>query len=131
VWRVLPSKWFAENQDEQGSARLFTNLGILHHRLDEHTKGVEYYMKAAEIFERMGDKGALAQTCVNLANVLSMLIDSNDRMNCTRTPRNCSMNWGGPTCLRQASYNRAYLLYLRGCGTAMQLHSFSRLRPPF
>src|SRR5881397_790101 len=66
-------QWFAENGDEPGQARIFTNLGIIYHRLDEHTQGVEYYGKAAAIFEKLGDKRALAQTCNNLGNVLSML----------------------------------------------------------
>src|ERR1041385_2329920 len=34
-------RWFAENGDERGQARIFTNLGIIHHRLDEHAQGVE------------------------------------------------------------------------------------------
>src|SRR6266850_1145009 len=126
----VAEQWFTKNQDEQGSARLFTNLGIIHHRLDEHTTGVEYYMKAAEIFERMGDKGALAQTCVNLANVLSMLdrFERSDEL--YAHAEKLFDELGRADLSAQASYNRAYLLYLRGCYSDA-LHSFSRLRHRF
>jgi len=127
---AIAEQWFAENHDEQGSARLFTNLGIIHHRLDEHTKGVEYYMKAAEIFERVGDKRALAQTCVNLGNVLSMLdrFERSDEL--YEHAEKLFDELGMAHLSAQASYNRAYLLYLRGCYSDA-LHSFSRLRHRF
>jgi len=123
-------QWFAENDDEQGLARLFTNLGIIHHRLDEHTQGVEYYVKAAKIFEKLGDKRALAQICNNLGNVLSMLDQFEQSDNFYDRAEKLSEELKLADLLAQASYNRAYLQYLRG-RYSEALHSFSRLRPRF
>ena len=123
-------QWFAENDDEQGLARLFTNLGIIYHRLDEHTQGVEYYGKAAAIFEKLGDKRALAQTCNNLGNVLSMLDQFEQSDSMYERAERLSEELQLANLLAQASYNRAYLQYLRG-RYSEALHSFSRLRPRF
>jgi CHAT domain-containing protein len=123
-------QWLVENNDEQGLARLYTNLGIVHHRLDEHTQGVECYIKAAEIFERLGDKGALAQTWNNLANVLSLLDQFEQSDNLYQRAEELSCELGLAELLAQASYNRAYLRYLRG-RYSEALHFFSRLRSKF
>jgi len=122
--------WFSENDDEQGLARLFTNLGIIHHRLDEHMRGVEYYGKAAKIFEKLGDKRALAQTFNNLGNVLSMLDQFEQSDNMYERAEKLSEELNLADLSAQASYNRAYLQYLRG-RYSDALHSFSRLRSRF
>ena len=122
--------WFFENDDEQGLARLFTNLGIIHHRLDEHMRGVEYYGKAAKIFEKLGDKRALAQTFNNLGNVLSMLDQFEQSDNMYERAEKLSEELNLADLSAQASYNRAYLQYLRG-RYSDALHSFSRLRSRF
>src|SRR5438105_1304170 len=119
--------WFVENDEEQGLARLFTNLGIIHHRLDEHMKGVEYYVKAAEIFEKLGDKRALAQTCNNLGNVLSMLDQFEESDHLYERAETLSEELKLADLSALASYNRAYLQYLRG-RYSDALHSFSQLR---
>jgi CHAT domain-containing protein/tetratricopeptide (TPR) repeat protein len=123
-------QWFIVNNDEQGLARLFTNLGIIHHRLDEHMKGVEYYRKAAEIFEKLADTRALAQTWNNLGNVLSMLDQFEQSDNLYERAEKLSDELKLVDLSAQASYNRAYLQYLRG-RYSDALHSFSRLRPRF
>ena len=123
-------QWFVENGDEQGLARLFTNLGIIHRHRDEHMKGVEYYVKAGEIFEKLGDKRALAQTWNNLGNVLSMLDQFDRADNLYERAEKLSDELKQDDLSAQASYNRAYLHYLRG-RYSDALHSFSRLRSRF
>ena len=126
----LAEQWFTENGDEQALARLFTNLGIIHHRLDEHIRGVEYYVTAAEIFQKVGNKRALAQICNNLGNVLSMLDQFDMSDNMYERAEKLSQELKLADLSAQASYNRAYLQYLRG-RYSDALHSFSRLRPRF
>src|SRR5438876_1221717 len=126
----VAEQWFTENDDEHGLARLFTNLGIIHHRLDEHIRGVEYYVTAAEIFEKVGDKRALAQICNNLGNVLSMLDEFEQSDNLYERAEKLSQELKLADLSAQASYNRAYLQYLRG-RYSDALHSFSRLRARF
>jgi tetratricopeptide (TPR) repeat protein len=122
--------WFVENHDEEGRARLFTNLGILHHRLDDHNQGVEYYVKAAGIFEQIGDKRALAQTYNNLANVLSMIDQFEQADELFERAAKLSDELELSELSSHFSYNRAYLHYLRG-RYSDALQSFTRVRERF
>jgi len=126
----VAEKWFVQNHDEEGRARLFTNLGILHHRLDEHTQGAEYHTTAAEIFEKLGDKRGLALAYNNLANVLSMIDQVERADELYEQADKLSDELGMVELSAQASYNRAYLYYLRG-RYSDALQSFSRLRQRF
>src|SRR5260370_24620101 len=127
---AVAQQWFAENGDEHGLARLFTNLGVTYHRLDDHTKGAEYYKKAAEIFEKVGDKRALAQTCLNLGNVLSMLDQFEQSDNLYERTEKLSEELKPADLSAQASYNRANRLHQRGRSSDTR-QSFKRLRPRF
>lgn len=126
----VAERWFAEIYDDHARARLYTNLGILYHRLDEHAKGADYYVMAAEIFEKLGDKRALAQTYLNLANVLSMIDQFEGSDNLYERAEKLSDELELFELSAQASYNRAYLHYLRG-RYSDALHSFARLRQRF
>jgi CHAT domain-containing protein len=121
---------FIENQDDAGRARLLTNLGILYARLDNYSKAVECYSTAAEIFERLGEKQAAAQTYQNLANIFANLDRFEEADDLYQQTEQLSGELNLPELSMQASYNRAYLQYLRGhYSRALQL--FSRLRQRF
>src|SRR5947209_6193631 len=70
---AVATRWFAEHPDEHAQARLFTNVGILYKRCDDYKRATKFYSKAADTFEKLGDKQAVAQVCLNLANVYSMI----------------------------------------------------------
>lgn len=127
---AIAEKWFLENGDDEGRARLFTNLGILHHRHGEHTKGADYWVMAADIFEKLGDKRALAQTYNNLANALSMVDQFEEADELYERAAKLSDELEMFELSAQSSYNRAYLHYLRG-RYSDALQAFSRLRQRF
>jgi tetratricopeptide (TPR) repeat protein len=123
-------QWFVKSRDERGRAGLFLNVGVLYARLSEHRKAVDYYSMAAEIYERLGDMERLAGTCQNLANILAN-IDQFERADelyerCEKLSDQLQLH----ELSAQASYNRAYLYYLRG-RYSDALQAFGRLRPRF
>ncbi|HYR88367.1 MAG TPA: CHAT domain-containing protein [Terriglobia bacterium] len=126
----IAEKWFLQNQDEEGRARLFTNLGNLYHSLDEYMQGVEYHTAAAGIFEKLGDKRALAQTYTNLASGLSMVGQFEHADELFERAGKLSDELELFDLSAQASYNRGYLHYLRG-RYSDALRSFAGLRQRF
>ena len=123
-------KWFTKTGDEHARARLFTNVGILYRRLDDYTNAAKYYRKAATIFEAMNDKQALAQTCLNLANCFSNIDRFEESDKLYERSGKLSDELGLTDLFAQASYNRAYLSFLRG-RYSDALQAFSRLRHKF
>jgi tetratricopeptide (TPR) repeat protein len=120
-------RWFKENGDEAGFARLCTNVANLYHRLDDHLKAYQYHSMAVETFERTGDKQALAQSYLNLGNALASIdqFQASDEM--YERSQKLSMELGMTELWAQAGYNRGYLHFLRGRYTEA-LQGFSRLR---
>src|SRR5207249_11735109 len=123
-------KWFTKTGDEHARARLFTNVRILYRRRDDYTNDAKYYRKAATTFEAMNDKQALAQTCLNLANCFSNIDRFEESDKLYERSAKLSDELGLADLSAQASYNRAYLSFLRG-RYSDALQSFSRLRHRF
>ena len=126
----VADKWFTKTGNEHARARLFTNLGILYRRLDDYTNAAKYYRKAANIFEAMNDRQALAQTCLNLANCFSNIDRFEESNKLYERSEKLSDELGLADLSAQASYNRAYLSFLRG-RYSEALQAFSRLRDRF
>ena len=126
----LAQKWFLAAGDEGGLARLYTNLGNVYHRLDDHARSVEYHAKAKVVFKANGDKRALALSMLNMANSLSALdrFAESDRHYCAA--ERLSRQMDVPEMLMQAKYNHAYLHFLRG-RFSDALKKFAGLRQQF
>jgi CHAT domain-containing protein/tetratricopeptide (TPR) repeat protein len=126
----IAEKWFRESGDDLNFAKICTNIGNVFHRLDDHVKAYKYYTTASEVFTRLDDQGAVAQVCLNLGNALSNLdrFDESDQM--YQRSEQSSVALGLAELHAQASYNRAFLSYLRG-RYSDALHSFSALRDRF
>ena len=126
----LAHQWFLSAGDEGGLAKLYTNLGNVYHRLDDHTRSVEYHAKAKGVFKANGDKRALALSMLNMANSLSALdrFAESDRhyLGAERLSRQMDV----PELLIQAKYNHAYLHFLRG-RFSDALKMFAGLRQQF
>ena len=123
-------KWFTENRDDAGRARLLTNLGIVYARLDDHAKALECYSTAAEIFENHDDKPSAAQTYHNMANILGILDRFEQADELYQRTQKLAEELQLDELAMQASYNRAYLHHLRG-RYSDALYAFSRLRERF
>jgi len=61
--------------DQAGIAGSWLNLGIVHHSLDEHEKGLAATLKALPLYEASGNKRGVALTQENLSNLYRALGD--------------------------------------------------------
>ncbi len=126
----VAERWLLDNHDDAGLARLYNNMGGIYFRLDEHVQAYHYYAMAAETFERLGDHQSLAQASLNLGISLSNIDQFEKSDGMFQRSETLSTALGMTDLWAQASYNRAYLYYLRGrYGEALQ--GFSRLRSHF
>jgi CHAT domain-containing protein len=124
---IIAEKWFQENGDESSFARVCANLGNVYRRLDDNLQAYRYYLMAADIFTKLNDRPALAQLYVNLGNTLSQIdrfVEADDMYERSEA---MSEELGLNEVFVQASYNQAYLYYLRG-RYSEALQSFSKLR---
>src|SRR5437016_14419694 len=126
----LAHQWFSSSGDDGGLAKLYTNLGNVYHRLDDHARSLEYHSKAKVVFKANGDKRALALSMLNMANSLSALdrFAESDRHYCAA--ERLSRQMDVPEMLMQAKYNHAYLHFLRG-RFSDALRTFAGLRRRF
>jgi CHAT domain-containing protein len=108
------ASWFIRNGDRDGQARLYANLGNLHHRMDRHAEAVEHHERALRIFSQLKNEAALAPCFLNLGDSLTILdrFEEADR-NFERAEK-LSRKFDQPGIYTQARYNRAYLSFLRG-----------------
>ncbi len=121
---------FIKTADDTGRARLYTNVGNLYFRREEHTEALECHRKAQSLFETLADGNAIAVCSLNLGNSLSYVQQyaEADRMyeQCEET----SQRLGLHELQIQARYNRVYLHFLRGrCLYALK--SFVELKDSF
>jgi tetratricopeptide (TPR) repeat protein len=126
----IAESWFLQNNDEIGCARLYTNIAILHGRLDEPAEAYRCHLKAIETFEKIGDRQALAQSYLNLGNLLASVDKFEESDEMYVRSEELGRELGLVDLSAQADYNRAYLHFLRGRYTGA-LQSFSRLRQHF
>ena len=123
----VAEKWLQENGEKEAYARLCNSVANAYSRLDQHHRSSEYYAIAAQIFEEMNDRSALAKIYLNLGYVLYRL----DRFEESDVMYERAERLGHELQLEaleeQAKYNRAYLYFLRGLYTRA-LQGFSRIR---
>ncbi len=121
---------FKKAGDQFRLARLYTNIGNLYHRLDQHQRSCDYFLTAAEVFESIGDRESAAKVYHGLFNALARIdrFDESEEM----FNRTCqiALDLGLTELWVQASYNHAYFLFLRG-RYSEALKSFAQLRTRF
>jgi CHAT domain-containing protein len=127
---IIAKKWFEENNDQSSLAKICANLGTIYRRLDDHAEAYRHYTLAADIFSKLNDHAALAQLYVNAGNALSQLDRFQEADEMYERSEKLSEELGMNQLYVQASYNRAYLHYLRG-RYSQALQSFGKLRQRF
>ncbi len=123
-------EWFLRHNDEDGHARLCANLGNVYHRLDEHSRSVEYHELALTSFRKLSNAPAEARCYLNLANSLSVLDRFEEADHAYLLSERMSQRLGLTDLHIQAKYNRAYLSFLRG-RYSEAIQAFGELREHF
>ena len=127
---AVAEDWFRKNNDEVGFARLCNNVANLYDRLNEHAQAFRYHLTHSEIVQKIGDQEGLAKSYLNLGNSLASMDQFEKADQMYENSENLSRQLGITELSAQASYNRAYLYYLRG-RYSDAFRSFSRLRQHF
>lgn len=127
---TIAEHWLMQAGDNEGYARLCTNIANLHQRLDQYQLSCDYYNKALEVFESSGDKRSAALIYQNLGYPLGRLDRFEEAEQTYERAEQLASELGMPELGAQAGYNRAYLSFLRG-RYSDALQSFARLRAHF
>ncbi len=123
-------EWFLENNDEVYYARLCTNLANIYHRMCDFQQAHKYHLMACAAVEKTGDQQALAQSSLNVALALQNTDQFEESDLMYEKSEKLSLALGMQDLWAQASYNRAYLHYLRG-HYSDAFRVFGALRPHF
>jgi CHAT domain-containing protein/tetratricopeptide (TPR) repeat protein len=126
----LAEKWFKDNHDDVGYARLCTNIASLHQRLDQYEQSYEHYASAARVFEAVGDKQALAQVHLNLGYTLARIDRFDETEAVYERAEEMANELGLDELWAQSSYNHAYFYFLLG-RYSEALRAFARVRERF
>ena len=121
---------FKETDDQFRLARLYTNVALVYHRLDQHQRSYDYYANAVGVFESLGDRESVAKVYLGLGNTLALLDRFEESEEMFNRTCQISLDLGLQELWAQASYNQAYFLFLRG-RYSEALKSFGLLRSHF
>ncbi|HZI51766.1 MAG TPA: CHAT domain-containing tetratricopeptide repeat protein [Terriglobia bacterium] len=127
---AIAERWLKKSEDREGYARLCTNIANLHQRLDQYQLSCDYYAKALDVFESAGDRRSVAMIYQNLGYPLGRLDRFEEAEAMYERAEQLATELGMPELSIQASYNRAYLFFLRGL-YSKALQSFARVRAHF
>ncbi len=111
-------------------ARVETNLGNIHHRLDEPEKALGWYDRALPTFHRLGETDAEALVEFNRGNVLTVLGRTRGAREAYQAALGIAARNGMPGRVRQIRYNIAYLDFMEN-RFPESLEELARLRPAF
>src|SRR5438034_3945822 len=64
-------RWFQANNHLSGLAKVYTNIGNLSYRREEHQVALQYHSKARALFEQLKDWPAIGMCYLNIANGLA------------------------------------------------------------
>src|SRR5437667_9252870 len=68
---AVAERWFQANNHLSGLAKVYTNIGNLSYRREEHQVALQYHSKARALFEQIEDWPALGMCYLNIANGIS------------------------------------------------------------
>jgi tetratricopeptide (TPR) repeat protein len=123
-------RWFQANSHVSGLAKLYTNIGNLSYRREQHQIAMTYHSKAQSLFEQLQDWPALAMCYSNLANGLSFTDRLGDAEKMYDLAEAISARLKMQELFMQARYNKSYLMFLQG-RYVQSLEAFKAVREYF
>jgi hypothetical protein len=107
-------RWFQMNNQMLGLAKVYTNIGNLNYRREQHREALQYHGKARSLFEQLQDWPAVAMSYLNLANGLSFTDQLGEAENMYNAAEELSARLAMQELFMQARYNKSYLMFLQG-----------------
>lgn len=123
-------RWFQRSGDGVRRARVETNLGNLHHRLDEPATALAWYDRARGEFRRRRDDASLALVEFNRGNVLAQLGRLRAARQAYEAAGSLFARRGLLSRTAQVRYNAAYLRFLEN-QLPEALEELEAVRPAF
>ena len=108
------SRFFRKHQDLAAQAKLATNLGLVHERLDDRQQALGYHSEAADLFRQIGDERSLAQVYHNLGITYCFLDRFAESEEMYQQCESLSSRLGLWDLHAQSRYNKAYLYFMSG-----------------
>ena len=110
----VAEQWFLANNHFSGLAKLYTNIGNLNYRREQHQIGLQYHLKARVLFEQLQDWPALAMCSLNLANGFGFTEQLDEAEKMYKVSQEIGARFKMTELVLHARYNKSYLLFLQG-----------------
>jgi tetratricopeptide (TPR) repeat protein len=123
-------RWFQSNNHPSGVAKVYTNIGNLNYRREQHHLALQYHSKARALFERLKDWPAIAMSYLNIANGLAFTDQPAEAEKMYNTAEEIGARLNMQELFMQARYNKSYLMFLQGRYTE-SLEAFKAVREFF
>jgi tetratricopeptide (TPR) repeat protein len=107
-------QWFQANHHLSGLAKVYTNIGNLSYRREEHQVALQYHSKARVLFEQLKDWTALGMCYLNIANGLSFTDQLRDAGKMYDLCEEICSRLNMQELFMQSRYNKSYLMFLQG-----------------
>jgi tetratricopeptide (TPR) repeat protein len=107
-------RWFQTNNHPSGLAKVYSNIGNLNYRREQHQLALQYHSKARTLFEQLKDWPALAMCYLNLANGLAFTDQLREAEKMYNLSEEISARLNMQELFMQARYNKSYLMFLQG-----------------
>jgi tetratricopeptide (TPR) repeat protein len=123
-------QWFQANNHLSGLAKVYTNIGNLSYRREQHQVAMKYHAKARALFEQLKDWPAIAMSYLNLANGLAFTEQLSDAEKMYNIAEEISARLNMQELFMQTRYNKSYLMFLQG-RYVESLEAFKAVREHF
>src|SRR5437016_3522487 len=107
-------QWFQANNHLSGLAKVYTNIGNLSYRREEHQVALQYHSKARTLFEQLKDWPATGMCYLNIANGLAFTDQLRDAAKMYELCEEICSRLNMHELFMQARYNKSYLFFLQG-----------------
>ena len=107
-------RWFQANNHLSGLAKVYTNIGNLSYRREEHQVALQYHSKARTLFEQLKDWPAIGMCYLNIANGLAFTDQLRDAAQMYELCDEICSRLNMQELFMQSRYNKSYLMFLQG-----------------
>src|SRR5437870_4530980 len=111
---AVAERWFQANNHLSGLAKVYTNIGNLSYRREEHQVALQYHSKARALFEQVKDWPAIGMCYLNIANGLAFTDQLREASKMYDLCEEVCSRLNMQELFMQSRYNKSYLFFLEG-----------------
>ncbi|HEY2381539.1 MAG TPA: tetratricopeptide repeat protein [Terriglobia bacterium] len=107
-------RWFQSRNNSLGLAKIYTNVGNINYRREQHREALRFHSKARGLFEQLKNWPAVAMSYLNIANGLSFTDQLDEAEAMYNSAEELSARFNMQELFMQTRYNKSYLMFLQG-----------------